>query len=442
LFEEQFVPGGCLATQDPPLHWSADDSQSALVVHVARHIVPEAHLRPLGHAAAGLQVLPALQVPGVSMPPAHVTVHAVLFVEVHCTQVWVVVLQAGVAPLQSASALHTTHEPLPSHTLPPLSEHTVPLLTSLKPQVMFVHVFVLHAVVCAGQSLGCRQPTHLPASQTRLAPQSVLVLHWTQVPLLSQSLPLLSVQTAPFAACVVPQQPPVHVAVTHAVAGMGHCAVVVHAPPASQLAGMPMPPVPEELLAGEPPEPPVLDELLVGEPPMPLVDEPLVEELLAAPPPVPLEAPVPLCELPQPMVPAVMAPAVKSRAVKVLMYMCMDVTFVVTRVATRVGSLVHSPGYETRKPRENARRTPGAVESPRGGHQGVEAPIALGRHRRALGLGTNCVSASTCSSRGASSGNVNRPSRGTRGRSRPSTSSGRRRRPPLPSGASCAASAS
>jgi hypothetical protein len=143
-----------------------------------------------------------------------------------------------------------THAPLPSQTMPPLSEQTVPLETLLVPQVCAVasHVFTLHAVVCAGQSVGARHATHLPLPSQTLPPLSVHVVplvaslvphlllvqvsrrhavlcgaqsvgwaHATHLPLPSQTLPLLSVHVAPAGALLVPQVLLLQVSTTHAV---------------------------------------------------------------------------------------------------------------------------------------------------------------------------------------------------------------------------------
>ena len=52
----------------------------------------------------------------------------------------------------------TTHEPLPSHTVPPPSLQGVPATALAAPHAPLVQVLLLHAVACAGQSLGALQP--------------------------------------------------------------------------------------------------------------------------------------------------------------------------------------------------------------------------------------------------------------------------------------------
>jgi hypothetical protein len=69
--------------------------------------------------------------------------------------------------MQSSGVLHSTHAPLPSQSLPPSSEHLVPLDAFWVPHTPFVHVLSRHAVEGEGQSLGFTQATQLPLpSQT------------------------------------------------------------------------------------------------------------------------------------------------------------------------------------------------------------------------------------------------------------------------------------
>jgi hypothetical protein len=49
---------------------------------------------------------------------------------------------------QSAGALHTTHLPLPSHTLPLLSVQSVPVFALSVPQQVVLHVSTTQAVLC------------------------------------------------------------------------------------------------------------------------------------------------------------------------------------------------------------------------------------------------------------------------------------------------------
>ena len=102
-----------------------------------------------------------------------------------------------------------TQLPFPSQTTPPLSVQGVPLMAFCVPQVLPEHVLVLQTVVCAGQS--------------------VAALHWTQDPLPSQILPPLSLQVVVFGALIVPHALPVHVSTLQTVAGAGQSVTATQA---------------------------------------------------------------------------------------------------------------------------------------------------------------------------------------------------------------------
>jgi hypothetical protein len=113
---------------------------------------------------------------------------------------------------QSLAIKQPMHAPLPSHTLPLLSLHTISggALISMHMNTDGLHTLAWQAVVVAGQSAGMEQPT----------------MH---EPLPSQTLPLLSLQGVPPGTLVVPQAPPIQVLLLHRVAGAGqllgtHCA--------------------------------------------------------------------------------------------------------------------------------------------------------------------------------------------------------------------------
>ena len=77
--------------------------------------------------------------------------------------------------------------------------------------------------------------------------QSPSALHSTQVPLPLQTAPPLSVHVVPLAAFAVPQQPVVHVFVTHEVVCAAHVDAAVHAVPPSHavpVSGVPVSPEP------------------------------------------------------------------------------------------------------------------------------------------------------------------------------------------------------
>jgi hypothetical protein len=133
---------------------------------------------------------------------------------------------------------------MPSQTLPPLSVHTVSAGAIVVPQTLPMHVFVRQAVDCAGQSVAFSHPTHAP--------------------LPSHTLPMFSVQAAPWGAFVVPQQPIVQMLVTHAVSCGGQSDASVHGiegphvSPVLELACEVVLVVPELLDVASPPAPDVL----------------------------------------------------------------------------------------------------------------------------------------------------------------------------------------
>jgi hypothetical protein len=68
--------------------------------------------------------------------------------------------QARVTSLQSMVVLHCTQEPLPSQTLPPLSEQAVACAALAVPQTFAMQVSSLQVVVWVGQSLADWHCTH------------------------------------------------------------------------------------------------------------------------------------------------------------------------------------------------------------------------------------------------------------------------------------------
>jgi hypothetical protein len=116
---------------------------------------------------------------------------------------------------QSLSCTHPTHLPFPSQTVPPLSLHEVPMAALLWPQAPCgLHVGVEQLVPVGGQLAGLRHATQLPLPSHRVPPD---VLHMS-----------------PAARCVVPQQPLWHAATAQSPTGGGQfdaAAQAVHEPP-------------------------------------------------------------------------------------------------------------------------------------------------------------------------------------------------------------------
>jgi hypothetical protein len=92
--------------------------------------------------------------------------------------VQVLVLHLVVCGAQSAAALQATHEPLPLHTVPLLSLHAVPKLALDAPQVFDAQVLVLHLVVCGVQSAAALQATHEPLPLHTWPPLSEQAAPW------------------------------------------------------------------------------------------------------------------------------------------------------------------------------------------------------------------------------------------------------------------------
>src|SRR5271165_2990565 len=73
--------------------------------------------------------------------------------------------------------------PDPSHMVPPLSVHAVPIAALVVPHMLLVQVSTLHRVVCAGQSDATLHWTHpLVALQTGVLPEQTVVAPWLHVP--------------------------------------------------------------------------------------------------------------------------------------------------------------------------------------------------------------------------------------------------------------------
>lgn len=103
--------------------------------------------------------------------------------------------------VQSAVATHSTHLPLPSHTAPPPLVHKVSGLAFVGAQTPPTQARTAQVVPVTGQSVAWSQATHLP--------------------LLSQTVPLLSLQVVPLPTFDVPHTPAVQVACSHSVVGVG-----------------------------------------------------------------------------------------------------------------------------------------------------------------------------------------------------------------------------
>jgi hypothetical protein len=97
--------------------------------------------------------------------------------------------------------------PRPSHVVPPLSLQGVPTSASAVPHVLFAHVFVRHFVAGAGQSLA--------------------LLHSTQAPAASQTIPLPP-QEVPSDAFDVPHVPFVQVFSRQALVCAGQSLAALH----------------------------------------------------------------------------------------------------------------------------------------------------------------------------------------------------------------------
>jgi hypothetical protein len=133
---------------------------------------------------------------------------------------------------------------MPSHSVPLLSVHVVPLPTSSVPHAFWLHVGVAQVVPVAGQSVALTQATHLPFP--------------------SQTWPPLSLHDVSTGALVAAQQPAAQVLVTQVVDCTGQSLGAVHGVqlmpvvvvvvvpllvvpppvPAGDIAPVPAPPVP------------------------------------------------------------------------------------------------------------------------------------------------------------------------------------------------------
>ena len=163
-----------------------------------------------------------------------VPVQKLVLVAVQLTQVFVVVLHAGVLPEQLLSSKQPTQLPLPSQTTPP-SEHVEPDVLVAVPHVPLLQTAVWQLpTAAAGQSASRSQPTQLPApSQTMLGPLPHGVSAATNIVL---GVPLVHVWVvhavlgATFASSAAkPHVPLVHVACWHEPAeAAGQSAAVAH----------------------------------------------------------------------------------------------------------------------------------------------------------------------------------------------------------------------
>jgi hypothetical protein len=146
-------------------------------------------------------------------------------------------------PGQSACDRHATQWPMPSHSVPPLSEHEVPGAAGAVVQAFDTQAGDAQDVVVSGQSVARRQATQLPAP--------------------SQRVPPLLVQASPAATTLVAQQPATHTPTTQSLDGAGQSLTTVQAAAPPGQAG-----APAALEAGVPPS--TLVGLVVALPPSPL----------------------------------------------------------------------------------------------------------------------------------------------------------------------------
>jgi hypothetical protein len=114
---------------------------------------------------------PSTQVAGTQWPlPSHVvppsSVHVSPFWETTMAHLFETHAYAEhVVPVegQSLADAHSTHVPLPSHTLPPFSAHELPALACVVTHVFArEHAIVAQTVPVGGQSAVTMQPTQLP----------------------------------------------------------------------------------------------------------------------------------------------------------------------------------------------------------------------------------------------------------------------------------------
>jgi hypothetical protein len=192
--EQVFKVGSqTLSTQSDPTRHVSPSAHGEHVAPPQSTSVSSASFTPSAQCAATHAPVPSQTVP----PPSVHVVPLAAFVVPHTLPVHVLLLQTVPVGAQSDAWLHWTQLPVPSHTDPPLSLQGAPVVASFVPQVLAVHVADLHFVAGMGQSAGA--------------------LHTTQLPLPSQTFPLLFVQSVPMFALAVPQQPVPQVSTTQAV---------------------------------------------------------------------------------------------------------------------------------------------------------------------------------------------------------------------------------
>jgi len=142
-FVEQGVPGATdIGAFEPAAHMSAVQSLPSSRGSLSSTVIVEPEP---SHTIN-------LQSPGVW--PLGAGVLAATAVEPHVPAVQVGCSHALVAAGQSrAASVHSTHAPLPSHSLPPASVQGVPFAAFSVPQLPPLHVGVAQTVVLAGQSV-------------------------------------------------------------------------------------------------------------------------------------------------------------------------------------------------------------------------------------------------------------------------------------------------
>jgi hypothetical protein len=152
-----------------------------------RHFLPSAHgahvVPPQSMSVSVPSFTPLVQLcetqlpmPSQTLPPAQ----AAPFVLYPGVQLLVVVSQLAVVQSlvggQSEFWRQPTHFPLPSHTEPPLSWHIAPDMVLEAPQAPALHAFVWQAVVGSGQLVASMQATHLPLPSQTVPPLSEQVV--------------------------------------------------------------------------------------------------------------------------------------------------------------------------------------------------------------------------------------------------------------------------
>jgi hypothetical protein len=161
-----------------------------------RHFLVSAHgpqvAPPQSTSVSSASCTPSVQcgathvpLPSQTVPPLSVqVVPLAAFMVPHVLPVHVLVLQTVPVAPQSDGWLHWTQLPVPSHTDPPLSLQVAPVAASFVAQALAVHSAALHFVVGIGQSVAALHATHLP-----LPSHSLPLLSVQSVPALALTVP-------------------------------------------------------------------------------------------------------------------------------------------------------------------------------------------------------------------------------------------------------------